>query len=58
MESKNEIMDALELLKWQLDLGVNENIGCVPLDRFSDHSQMDETKMKTLISQQQKKRRI
>ena len=54
MESKNEIMDALELLNWQLELGVDENIGCVPLDRFSDQSQMDETKMKTSISQKQK----
>ena len=42
MDSKSEMTDALELLKWQLELGVDENVGNIPLDRFSDHSQADE----------------
>jgi len=54
MESKNDIIDALGLLKWQLELGVDENIGNIPLNRFSDHSQKDEIKVRTPISQQQK----
>ena len=27
MDSKSDMTDALELLKWQLELGVDENIG-------------------------------
>ena len=27
MDSKSEMTDALELLKWQLELGVDENVG-------------------------------
>ena len=44
MDSKSDMRDALELLKWQLELGVDENIGNIPLDRFSDNSQADEVK--------------
>ena len=54
MDSKSEMTDALELLKWQLELGVDENVGNIPLDRFSDHSQADEVKIETPISTQQK----
>ena len=54
MDSKSEMTDALELLKWQLELGVDENVGNIPLDRFSDQSQADEVKIKTPISTQQK----
>ena len=54
MDSKSEMTDALELLKWQLELGVDENVGNIPLDRFSDHSQADEVKIETPISIQQK----
>lgn len=54
MDSKNEMTDALEFLKWQLELGVDENIGNIPLDRFSDLSQKDEIKIETPISIEQK----
>ena len=36
MDSKTEMMEAIELLKWQLELGVDENIGNLPIDRFSE----------------------
>ena len=49
MDSKSEMTDALELLKWQLELGVDENVGNIPLDRFSDHSQADEVKIETPV---------
>ena len=54
MDSKSDITDALELLKWQLELGVDENVGNIPLNRFSDHSQSDEVKVGTPVSTQQK----
>jgi len=54
MDSKNDMTDALELLKWQLELGVDENVGNIPLNRFSDHSQLDEVKVGTSVSTQQK----
>ena len=54
MDSKSEMTDALELLKWQLELGVDENVGNIPLDRFSDYSQAGEVKIETPISIQQK----
>ena len=54
MDSKSEMTDALELLKWQLELGVDESVGNIPLDRFSVHSQADEVKIETPISIQQK----
>ena len=54
MDSKSDMIDALELLKWQLELGVDENVGDIPLDRFSDHSQADEVKIETPISTEQK----
>jgi len=44
MDSKNDMTDALELLKWQLELGVDENVGNIPLNRFSDHSQQNQSK--------------
>ena len=31
MDSKSDMKDALELLKWQLELGVDENVGNIPL---------------------------
>ena len=54
MYSKSEMTDALELLKWQLELGVDENVGNIPLDRFSDYSQAGEVKIETPISTHQK----
>ena len=54
MDSKSEMTDALELLKWQLELGIDENVGNIPLDRFSDHSHADGVKIETPISTQQK----
>ena len=36
MDSKIDMTDALQLLKWQLELGVDENVGNVPLNRFSE----------------------
>ena len=54
MDSKSDMTDALELLKWQLELGVDENVGNIPLDRFSVHSQADKVKIETPISIQQK----
>ena len=36
MDSKTEMMEAIELLRWQLELGVDENIGNSPIDRFSE----------------------
>ena len=36
MDSKTEMMEAIDLLKWQLELGVDENIGNSPIDRFSE----------------------
>ena len=58
MDSKSEMIDALGLLKWQLELGVDENVENIPLDRFSDHSHADEVKIETPISTQQKMRNI
>ena len=54
MDSKSDMTDALELLKWQLELGVDENVGNTPLDRFSDHSQTDKFKIETPVSTKQK----
>ena len=54
MDSKNDMTDALELLKWQLELGIDENVGNIPLNRFSDHSKSDEVKVGTPVSTQQK----
>ena len=54
MDSKRDMTDALELLKWQLELGVDENVGNIPLNRFSDHSKSDEVKVGTPVSTQQK----
>ena len=54
MDSKSDMTDALGLLKWQLELGVDENIENMPLNRFLDHSQPDEVKIETPISMQQK----
>ena len=54
MDSKNDMTDALELLKWQLELGVDENVGNIPLNRFSDHAKSDEVKVGTPVSTQQK----
>ena len=42
MDSKSEMTGALELLKWQLELGVDENVGNVPLNRFSEASEKGE----------------
>jgi uracil-DNA glycosylase family 4 len=54
MDSKTDMTDALKLLKWQLELGVDESVGNIPLDRFSVHSHADEVKIETSISIQQK----
>ena len=54
MDSKNDMTDALELLKWQLELGVDENVGNIPLNRFSDHSQQNEVEIEIPVSTQQK----
>ena len=54
MDSKSDMTDALELLKWQLELGVDENVGNIPLDRFSDNSQADEVKVETPVYTKQK----
>lgn len=58
MDSKSDMTDALELLKWQLELGVDENVGNTPLNRFSDHSQADEVKIETPAPTKQKKPNI
>ena len=49
MDSKSEMIGALELLKWQLELGVDENVGDVPLNRFFEASQKDEIKIDSPI---------
>ena len=54
MDSKRDMTDALELLKWQLELGVDENVGNIPLNRFSDHPKSDKVKAGTPVSTQQK----
>ena len=54
MDSKSDMTDALELLKWQLELGVDENIGNIPLNRFSDPSQQNEVEIEIPVSTQQK----
>ena len=54
MDSKSDMKDALELLKWQLELGVDENVGNIPLNRFSDHSQPNEGEIEISVSTQQK----
>jgi uracil-DNA glycosylase family 4 len=48
----------LELLKWQLELGVDENIGNIPLNRFSDPSQQNEVEIEIPVSTQQKMPKI
>ena len=58
MDSKIDMKDALELLKWQLELGVDENIGNIPLNRFSDHSQPNEVETEIWVSAQQKMPKI
>ena len=58
MDSKSDMTDALKLLKWQLELGVDENVGNIPLDRFSGHSQADEVKIETPVPTKQKKPNI
>ena len=58
MDSKNDMTDALELLKWQLELGVDENVGNIPLNRFSDHSQQNEVEIEIPVSTQQKMPKI
>ena len=50
MDSKIDMTDALQLLKWQLELGVDENVGNVPLNRFSELSQNDEIKIQSSVS--------
>ena len=54
MDSKSDMTDALELLKWQLELGVDENVGNIPLNRFSDHPQPNEVELETPVSTKQK----
>ena len=58
MDSKIDMTDALELLKWQLELGVDENVGNIPLNRFSDHSQQNEVEIEIPVSTQQKMSKI
>ena len=58
MDSKSNMKDALELLKWQLELGVDENVGNIPLNRFSDHSQPNEVEIEIPVSTQQKMPKI
>ena len=58
MDSKSDMKDALELLKWQLELGVDENVGNIPLNRFSDHSQPNEVEIEIPVSTQQKMPKI
>ena len=58
MDSKSDMKDALELLKWQLELGVDENVGNIPLNRFSDHSQPNEFEIEIPVSIQQKMPKI
>ena len=58
MDSKSDMKDALELLKWQLELGVDENVGNIPLNRFSDHSQQNEVEIEIPVSTQQKMPKI
>ena len=58
MDSKSDMIDALELLRWQLELGVDENVENIPLNRFSDHSQPNEVKKEMPVSTQQKTPKI
>ena len=58
MDSNNDTTDALELLKWQLELGVDENVGNIPLNRFFDHSQQNQVKIEIPVSTQQKMAKI
>ena len=58
MDSKNDMKDALELLKWQLEQGVDENVGNIPLNRFSDQFQPNEVKIGVPVSTQQKMPKI
>ena len=54
MDSKTEMMEAIQLLKWQLELGVDENIGNTPIDRFLENTPDTDTKKKKSISEDQK----
>ena len=54
MDSKTEMMEAIELLKWQLELGVDENIGNSPIDRFSEITRDLDPKKKKSTSEDQK----
>lgn len=54
MDSKTEMMEAIQLLKWQLELGVDENIGNRPIDRFLENTPEPDTKKKKSISEDQK----
>ena len=58
MDSKSDMTDALELLKWQLELGVDENTGNIPLNRFSDHPQPNEVEIAVPVSTKQKAPKI
>ena len=58
MDSKSDMTDALELLRWQLELGVDENVGNIPLNRFSDHSQQNDVEIEIPGSTQQKMPKI
>ena len=58
MDSKSNMKDALELLKWQLELGVDENVGNIPLNRFSVHAQPNEVEIEIPVSTQQKMPKI
>ena len=58
MDSKNDMTDALELLKWQLELGIDENVGNIPLNRFSDHSQPNKVEIGISVSTRQKMPKI
>ena len=58
MDSKSDMTDALELLKWQLELGIDENVGNIPLNRFSDYSQPNEIEIGITVATQQKMPKI
>ena len=54
MDSKTEMIEAIELLRWQLELGVDENIGNSPIDRFSEITIDPDPKKKKSTSEDQK----
>ena len=54
MESEVNFIDALDLLEWQLELGVTETIGNQEVNRFLEVKPKSESKTKANIPSKEK----